>query len=122
MASMSEAMIARPGASAPQNEHSKPRGFMEHRWGTRHATNLAVSFALQSGKRGTGWMLNISTTGAYLHTDMPLRILTLIDLTFIDGFLSRGARFTACVMRRDHSGVGLEWEAPIRLPRSPFAS
>jgi hypothetical protein len=57
-------------------------------------------------------MLNISTTGAYVQTEISLRILTLIEL-FIDGVIPRGARFTGCVMRRDHGGVGLEWEAPI---------
>jgi hypothetical protein len=89
---------------------------MEHRWGNRHPANLLVSFALQSGKLGSGRVLNISATGAYLQTEMPLRILTLIDLMFIDGLVPRSARFTACVMRRAHSGVGLEWEASIRAP------
>jgi hypothetical protein len=94
---------------------------MEHRWGHRHAADLTVSFALKSGKRGVGRVLNISTTGAYLQTDMDLRILTLIDITIIDGAVSRIAPFTACVMRRDESGVGLEWQARIRLPKSLFA-
>jgi hypothetical protein len=117
MAFVNETVLARPGPDAPCDEHLQPRGFMEHRWGYRHAANVAVSFALQSGRRsGVGRVLNISTTGAYLQTEMPLRILTLIDLTFIDGLVPRGTRFTACVMRRDQCGVGLEWEAPIRLP------
>jgi len=85
---------------------------MEHRWGNRHAANLPVSFTLRSGQRGVGRVLNISTTGAYLKTEMPLRILTLIDLS-IDGVIPRGARFAGCVMRHDQAGVGLEWEAPI---------
>jgi hypothetical protein len=88
---------------------------MEHRWGNRHSTNLPVSFVLQSGTRGSGHVLNISTTGAYLRTEFPLRILTLIDLKFIDDDVTLDARFTACVVRGDQSGVGLEWEAPIRL-------
>ncbi len=107
----SESPFEWPGA--PQAEELKPRGFMEHRWGNRHAANLPVSFTLQSGGRGVGRVLNISTTGAYLQTEMPLRILTLIDL-FIDGAFPRGARFRGCVMRRDQGGVGLEWEAPMR--------
>jgi hypothetical protein len=75
-----------------------------------------MSFALPSGKRGAGRVLNISTTGAYLETDAPLRVLTLIELSLIDGVLPRGERFAACVVRRDQRGVGLEWQAPIRLP------
>jgi len=85
---------------------------MEHRCGKRHVANLPVSFTLQSGQRGVGRVLNISTTGAYVQTEIPLRILTLIDL-LIDGVIPRGARFTGCVMRRDQGGVGLEWQAPI---------
>lgn len=108
----SDAPFEWPGP--PQAEDLKPRGFMEHRWGNRHAANLLVSFTLQSGQRGVGRVLNISTTGAYLQTEMPLRILTLIDL-FIDAVIPRGARFTGCVMRHDQGGVGLEWESPIRL-------
>jgi hypothetical protein len=61
-----------------------------------------------------GRVLNISTTGAYVQTEMPLRILTLIEL-FFDGVTPRGGSFPGCVMRREHGGVGLEWEAPIRL-------
>ncbi len=99
-----------PGA--PQAEDPKPRGFMEHRWGKRHAIDLPVSFTLQSGRRGVGRVLNISTTGAYVQTEIPLRILTLIEL-FIEGGVPRGARFRGCVMRRDQGGVGLEWETPI---------
>jgi hypothetical protein len=99
-----------PGA--PHAHDLKPRGFMEHRWGNRHAANLPVSFTLQSGQRGVGRVLNISTTGAYVQTEIPLRILTLIDL-LIDGIIPRGVRFTGCVMRRDQGGVGLEWEARI---------
>jgi hypothetical protein len=118
MAVVSEDAIVGRGLNSPQSEQLKPRGFMEHRWGNRYAANLPVSFALQSGTRGAGRLLNISTTGAYLHTEMPLRILTLIEL-FIDGFMPRGMRFTACVIRRDQGGYGLEWETPIRPIRAP---
>ncbi len=100
--------------STSQVEDLQPRhAIMEHRWGYRHAAKVPVHFTLQSGRRGVGRVLNISTTGAYLQTEMPLRILTLIDL-IIDGVIPRGARFTGCVVRRDPVGVGLEWEAPMR--------
>jgi hypothetical protein len=118
MAVVSEEAIARRRSDSLQTTGGKPRGLMEHRWGHRYAADLSVSFALRSGLRGTGRLLNISTTGAYLHTEMPLRILTLIEL-FIDGFMPRGVRFTACVIRRDQGGFGLEWETPIRPIREP---
>jgi len=101
---------------ALQSKELKSSCFMEHRWGHRHPANMAVSFALRSGERGVGRVLNISSTGAYLQTEFHLRIFTLIEL-FIDGVMPRGVRSTACVMRRDHIGVGLEWQAPIRLLR-----
>ena len=87
---------------------------MEHRWGIRHSTNRAVSFALPSGKLGEGRVLNISSTGAYLQTDVLLRVLTFIEVRVIGIFVPGGARFLACVVRRDQRGVGLEWEAPMR--------
>jgi hypothetical protein len=107
--------MARRGPQAISPAHLKPRGFMEHRWGNRHAANLPVSFALQSGKQGVGRVLNISTTGAYLQTEVPLRLLTLIDLTITAGLVPSGTRLAACVVRCDESGVGLEWQAPMRL-------
>jgi hypothetical protein len=88
---------------------------MEHRWGTRHPANLRVSFAQQPGTCRVGRVLNISATGAYLQTDAALRILTLIEITFFGGVVPGGARFAACVVRRDKRGVGLEWEIPMRL-------
>ncbi len=113
MAAVSEAAMARSVMGTPEAEDVRPRSFMEHRWGKRYAADLPVNFALPSGERGVGRLLNISITGAYLQTEMPLRILNFIDL-FIDGVPPRDPRFSACVVRRDQGGVGLEWEAPIR--------
>jgi hypothetical protein len=88
---------------------------MEHRWGIRHAMRLTVSFGRHFGTPGVGWLLNISTSGAYLQTMAPLRVLTLIDLTLSEDVVPGGPSFTACVVRRDRNGAGLEWQEPIRL-------
>jgi hypothetical protein len=88
---------------------------MEHRWGIRRATILPVSFRLQSGACGVGQLLNISTSGAYLQTKVPLRVLTLLDLTAISDDLPGGTRSQAFVVRYDQNGVGLEWQQPIWL-------
>jgi len=60
---------------------------------------------------GIGRITNISLTGAYLETAMQLRLLSVLDVTAVDARLLNGrARgMSACVVRRDSSGVGLEW-------------
>jgi hypothetical protein len=84
---------------------------MDHRWGRRQPTDVAVRFVAKAGMTGTGRVLNISLTGAYLETRVPLRLLSLVYLepeTSLSGDDTR-RRIAASVVRRDALGVGLEW-------------
>ena len=85
---------------------------MEHRWGRRQPTDIPVCVI---GKpftaTGAGRVLNVSLTGAYLETTVPLRLHALLYLQ-PDASASAAAgdrRIAASVVRRDASGVGLEW-------------
>ena len=85
---------------------------MDHRWGRRQPTDVAVQVIAKSGARGTGRMANVSLTGAYLETQMSLRPLALVYLQSADRNLAGGKRIAANVVRCDARGVGLEWFEP----------
>jgi hypothetical protein len=53
---------------------------MEHRWGHRKSTNVAVRFVAMPATIGTGRVINVSLTGAFLETQVPLRLLSLVYL------------------------------------------
>jgi hypothetical protein len=84
---------------------------MEHRWGRRQPTSLMVHLFAKLGPIGAGRVLNVSSTGAYLETRVPLRLHSFLYLepapsVSFDGTIRRIA---ASVVRRDMRGVGLEW-------------
>jgi hypothetical protein len=83
---------------------------MKHHRGQRHPTNVTVQIFTRPATIGQGRVLNISPTGAFLETQLPLQPLSLIYLlpdappTDTDG-----ARIAATVVRLAGTGVGLEW-------------
>ena len=83
---------------------------MEHRWGKRQVTNVRVRFVCAPAVIGTGRVTNISLTGAFLETTMKLRILSVVCVMALDVRLANGRikGMSACVVRRDSTGVGLE--------------
>jgi hypothetical protein len=87
-------------------------GRMEHRWGRRQPTDIAVFVVGKLlGTIAAGRVLNISLTGAYVETAAPLRVHALVYLetgSSASG-VGSGRRNAASVVRRDASGVGLEW-------------
>jgi hypothetical protein len=80
---------------------------MEHRWGNREPTDVAVNFVVY-GTTGTGRVLNVSLTGAYLETSIPPRLLSVVYLQ-LARTAAAAERIAATVVRRDPWGVGLEW-------------
>ena len=87
---------------------------MDHRWGRRQPTDVAVRVIAKWGARGTGRLADVSLTGAYLETPMTLRLHSLIFVACADKDLADGIgkRIAANVVRRDARGVGLEWCEP----------
>jgi hypothetical protein len=78
---------------------------MEHRWGERQSTDLTVRFVASSGKTGIARVANVSVTGAYLETRVPLRPHSFLYLQAHIG----GNCVAASVVRQDPLGVGLKW-------------
>lgn len=84
---------------------------MEHRWGERRPTNVLVRFSSLPHTVGRGRVANISSSGAYMETDVELRRLSIVYLTLAEPeseAVSVGL-IAASVVRRDSIGVGLEW-------------
>jgi len=84
---------------------------MDHRWGQRRATDFVVHVVATSGRTVAARVLNVSLTGAYLETSVPLRLNSLIHLRpyLPDNFTAGSNRVAANVVRHDALGVGLQW-------------
>jgi len=82
---------------------------MEHRWGERRPTDCEVSFVMMPETTGTGRITNISSTGAFMKTELSLRLLSLLYLRPIESTGGESRRVVATVVRHDVTGVGLEW-------------
>ena len=84
---------------------------MEHRWGQRISTDVAVSLVATPATIGVGRMLNVSSTGAFVQTRLHVPLLSFVYLEpadlAVDGCVV--GRIGACVVRRCADGVGLEW-------------
>jgi hypothetical protein len=84
---------------------------MEHHRRERRSTSVRVLIFTRPAASGIGRVLNISSSGAYMETQLPLRLLSLIYLEPSDQSSAHGTsgRIAATVVRRDTIGVGLEW-------------
>ena len=84
---------------------------MDHRWGMRKPINLNVQLIAQPGAIAPGWLTDASASGAFVRTELSLRILTPVRILVVDP-LPTGSRpidLSGYVIRRAQSGVGLEW-------------
>jgi hypothetical protein len=93
---------------------------MEHRWGRRHTMDVPVRFVALPATIGTGRVINMSVTGAYMETTVPLRKMSVLFLepSIVPGANGRVRRIAASVVRHDERGVGLEW-CDSGVERSP---
>lgn len=84
---------------------------MEHSRGQRHPTDVTVRIFTRPATIGVGRVLNVSSTGAFLETELPLRLLSLLYLEPMGPAAPGGSegRIAATVVRCGATGVGLEW-------------
>jgi hypothetical protein len=84
---------------------------MEKHRGQRRSIDVAVQFFTRPATTGVGRVLNVSATGAFMETQLPLRLLSVLYLEPADTLLAdgTGGRIAATVVRRSATGVGLEW-------------
>jgi hypothetical protein len=88
-----------------------PEVNMERLRGQRRSTNVTVQFFTRPATIGIGRVLNISATGAFMETQLPLQPLSLLYLQPTGQLPPDGARgrIAATVVRCTENGVGLEW-------------
>ncbi len=109
---------------------------MEHRWGHRHEVSKAVHLETRGGVIARGRLCNVSTSGAFVVTHLPVAVFAYLKVQFIavvDGKRTKAA-VEGQVVRKDPDGVGIEWsefapeeiralmmDPPFRSPAPPGA-
>ncbi len=84
---------------------------MEHRCGSRRAVNQAVYVRTGGGLSARGNIFNISISGAFLVTPLPLRPLCYVQVQFLAPAADRQSVtvLEGQVVREDPRGFGIEW-------------
>jgi PilZ domain len=85
---------------------------MEHRWGERARVDVPVRLDAGPHSLVSGIIRNVSLSGAYLETRADLSPWTPVFVELPCGLLGRGEppdRIRAYVIRRDRTGLALEW-------------
>jgi hypothetical protein len=86
---------------------------MEHRLGTRHATDLDVYLRTWgSTVSARGRLRDVSVSGAFIATLLPCRPLLHVTVQIaLEGRSRRNAPlFEGQIVRLDQGGIGLEWD------------
>ena len=81
---------------------------MEHRWGQRVSVNRRIRLACRPYAIGSGWLRDVSTSGAYLETKLRLPLLAQVAVE-LEPLADGVQHLTACVVRSDDKGLGIEW-------------
>ena len=88
------------------------RGRMEHRWGERRASNIAVHLGIRDGVLSRGWLRDVSLSGGYLVAVMPVALDQVVTLWPLNRRMawSGDARLRGMVVRTTENGFALEWD------------
>jgi hypothetical protein len=83
---------------------------MEHRWGNRVAVDLPVRL-YATGLSGSGILKNLSASGAYIETALPIAPLTTLRVEIPGGLdpRAKGSDAWGFAVRQDIQGVGVAW-------------
>ena len=83
---------------------------MEHRCGTRHEVDIAVYARSHGGVvSSVGWLRDISASGAFLVTTLPIDPPAHVSLRVVDADGRFPSRLEGHVIRRTPDGLGIEW-------------
>jgi len=83
---------------------------MEHRYGTRHEVDIGVYARSHGGVvSSAGFLRDISASGGFLLTHLPIPLLTKLTLRLIDAEGNFGSTLEGHVVRRASNGIGIEW-------------
>ena len=84
---------------------------MEHRWGRRCEFRYDVRLRTVLGAVVSARVRDISLSGAYLESRVSIAVMQPIEVELSDRVEGRARARTvsASVVRRDASGIGVEW-------------
>jgi len=86
---------------------------MEHRWGRRKPCRASVSVSAGAGVIGTARVRDVSISGAFLETALPLPLFSQIAIAVLPDDATHTLEFMASVVRTEPEGVGIEWCEPV---------
>jgi PilZ domain len=91
---------------------------MEHRWGNRIVVDLPVRIS-GHGIAGAGTMRDLSVSGAFIETPLPLASLSMVRIQIPRGLDAQlpAADAWGFVVRQDRDGIGIEWCDLAPLPQ-----
>jgi len=93
---------------------TRPDPGMEHRWGQRKCCRARVCVSAGAGASGSARMRDVSISGAFLETALPLPLFAQIAIAVLrDDGSAHAMEFTASVVRSEPGGVGIEWCEPV---------
>jgi len=87
--------------------HTQREVSMEHRWGIRRTLNIGVTMYVESKFPSFGWLLNASSSGAYLATSVTLPLMARVHMALgWDASQRNGRRrIAAHVVRASDGGM-----------------
>jgi hypothetical protein len=88
---------------------------MEHRWGQRRETSRSVYLRTHSGLAAHGLLRNVSVSGAFILTPLPVALFTRLQLfVATEGSYGKDRRsiqpIEGEVVRRTGDGIAIEWK------------
>ena len=93
------------------NDRQSPFDPASFRFGERTILEVPVRLTVDGQSLGGGTIRNASISGALIETalDLPLHTNLVVTLTIPDGHAPGVRELTACVVRVDAAGIGIEW-------------
>jgi hypothetical protein len=93
---------------ACQRWAERPAG-MEHRFGRRIPCSAPLRVTAASGAAARGRMRDVSMSGAFIETSLSLPLHSQITIEVLREDGSGDKPRSACVVRSDATGFGIEW-------------
>jgi hypothetical protein len=91
---------------------SRRQTFMEHRWGRRLRCRARARISAGVGMNGSGQMRDVSMSGAFIETAMPLPLLAQVEIAVSHRDDPGETEISGCVVRIERDGVAIEWTDP----------
>ena len=84
---------------------------MEHRWGHRREISRAVHVGTRSGLAARGRISNISISGAFVVSPLPVSLFSHVVVQFTAMVEGRRTKMVVegQVVRKEGAGFGMEW-------------